>query len=645
VSRKAKENFIRQILLTGFVLLLLIMGGTRRAQAHAELVRSEPADNSVLDKPPEQIRLWFSEAVVPQFSSVKILDVEGNLIPTVSIQGDPGDPTFLQVELPVLAQGIYSVSWNVISGSDGHLSRGYIVFSVGESSAGANFPQTSKKISLLLATILDVTLLWLNYLTQIILTGSLGILLFVLNTRLRDDAPESEREPVNQKARMRIFRLGWIGAGLAMGIGLVQLVLQANSLASTASESASWMQVTGQILTNTSWGHALIAREVLLAILFWLFYRYQKQKHSSWYAYAGGMAAAVGMLVAQSLVSHAAGEENAFLPVAINMLHMLFVGLWIGGLAALVVGFYPFLRQDRNLWVEVIRPGWAKFSPLAAISVGLVVATGLYSTAQEVISADALLLSPYGKTLSMKYLLVILAGLLGIINSLLLHPGFAVLLAGWLGKPPGWTPVRMSRFPKLVLTESLVGVVIVLTVGILTTFPPARDPKYTIAIGDQTDDVMQAVNDIFVTLSIKPNRPGQNLFSIKVMDSRRPPPAETLRVIVKMTYLERDIGTTTQDAELEEKGGWITTYRLVNSHLTQPGRWSMEIVVRRKGLSDSTVVIPWTVYPLVDLRPTLVSRSPWRKELLVMAGLVALVVLFLTGLVLANQKISGYKKR
>jgi len=42
------------------------------ASAHAVLLRSDPAQDAILHVPPDQVHLWFSEALNPTFSTVRV---------------------------------------------------------------------------------------------------------------------------------------------------------------------------------------------------------------------------------------------------------------------------------------------------------------------------------------------------------------------------------------------------------------------------------------------------------------------------------------------------------------------------------------------------------------------------------------------
>ena len=61
--------------------------------AHALLVRSNPTANAVLDKPPVQVELYFSEAVEEQLSSIRSLESNNTAVDTGDVRVDPADPT------------------------------------------------------------------------------------------------------------------------------------------------------------------------------------------------------------------------------------------------------------------------------------------------------------------------------------------------------------------------------------------------------------------------------------------------------------------------------------------------------------------------------------------------------------------------
>jgi methionine-rich copper-binding protein CopC len=100
------------------------------ANAHPKLTSATPpADLSTLSSPTE-IRLTFSEGVIPKFSGLELKDQSGKTIATGPAATDPKDKKQLVVPLKTpLAVGGYTVNWHVVS-EDTHRVRGQYSFRV-----------------------------------------------------------------------------------------------------------------------------------------------------------------------------------------------------------------------------------------------------------------------------------------------------------------------------------------------------------------------------------------------------------------------------------------------------------------------------------------------------------------------------------
>ena len=110
---------------SGLLLLLVLPGG---AVAHAELVSSTPAADSILTEPPTEVVLTFDEAVVGN-SSFQVLDASGATI--ASGAPDPAAPTTMRADLPALEPGDYEVQWTSVA-EDTDIERGTFAFTVAE---------------------------------------------------------------------------------------------------------------------------------------------------------------------------------------------------------------------------------------------------------------------------------------------------------------------------------------------------------------------------------------------------------------------------------------------------------------------------------------------------------------------------------
>ena len=115
---------IRVFLLACMLLAVLPAGA---ASAHAYVSRSTPADGETMMRPPQQVKLWFTEAVVPKLSIVRLYDGRGQEVPGTS-QSAAGD-SILVLTIPQLAPSQYTVKWQVVS-VDSHQTDGSFTFTV-----------------------------------------------------------------------------------------------------------------------------------------------------------------------------------------------------------------------------------------------------------------------------------------------------------------------------------------------------------------------------------------------------------------------------------------------------------------------------------------------------------------------------------
>jgi methionine-rich copper-binding protein CopC len=104
---------------------------TPAAFAHAYLDRAVPEAGSIVRGTPAEVKLWFSHALEPAFSTVRVADKAGKQVDRKDKQVDARETTLLKVSLPPLPPGSYRVIWRVLS-ADGHVTRGEFAFEVAQ---------------------------------------------------------------------------------------------------------------------------------------------------------------------------------------------------------------------------------------------------------------------------------------------------------------------------------------------------------------------------------------------------------------------------------------------------------------------------------------------------------------------------------
>ena len=257
-----------------------------------------------------------------------------------------------------------------------------------------------------------------------------------------------------------------------------------------------------------------------------------------------------------------------------------------GALPALALMLWPPRLAEAGpadlLWVSR-----GSLSTLAVASAALVALTGLYSAGRAVETVDALLTTPYGRALLVKAALLLVLATLGLVNSAQLHGRSPT----WLG-PLGRRLSTRWPSPRLVLIEAGFGALLLVAVGVLLESAPARGPALAVAPAAPatTETASASVADLVVTVSVTPNRPGVNGFTVLAASSRRPPPAPVDGVELRVAG-GHDGGVIA--LRQVAPGRWFGTGRL-----DQAGRLRLTTVVRRAGKRLAAPLSWWVGSPL-----------------------------------------------
>lgn len=113
-------------LISFVVLIVSIFATSGVVSAHANLERSTPLKDAVLNTSPKEIRIQFTEEIDSTVSKITVEDQAGNVIKgSLSYEAD----RWLIYTIPELSEGVYKVKWQVLS-VDTHVTDGSFRFSV-----------------------------------------------------------------------------------------------------------------------------------------------------------------------------------------------------------------------------------------------------------------------------------------------------------------------------------------------------------------------------------------------------------------------------------------------------------------------------------------------------------------------------------
>ncbi|HJQ13973.1 MAG TPA: copper resistance protein CopC, partial [Anaerolineales bacterium] len=533
-----------------FILVILYSAwAVPAASAHALLVRSTPAANAVLLQPPVQVEIFFSEPLEEELSSIRVFDSNNISVDAGDVRVDPSDPTRLTVTLHALADGVYTVSWTVVSSIDGHQTTGSFPFAVGDANAEAvnAIPQSSNFR-------LPFSTLFSKFVMLVSLALLLGNRLFtalVWTPAIRANINDVIKPPVWDT----FYRLGLVGMLISIGIGML-----AQGGQSTGSElAAPWNPELGRILTETRLGVIWLTRLVLVILAVWL----AGHKESQWKAW-GSFGVNLALLFTVTLTSHAATEPRPFLPMLADWLHLVGMAFWLGGLVYFFTAVRHLYQLDGELRTRLTSLLAGRFSIHAILFVGLIGLTGIYSAYLRVGSWNGLVTSLYGHTLLIKQVFV--AGLLAIAATNLLVISPQLKRERVQG---GANTNVVTKFRKLLVFELIFAGLLLASVSFLTYIPPAK-------LASTTPDLTASarVDDLAIDISISPGRIGQNTFTLRISADGEPLRTAN-KVLLRFTPEQENIAAS--DLELISQGDGAFTAK--GTYLSVPGDWQVQAIV------------------------------------------------------------------
>jgi len=551
-----------------FWLILMVMLYSAWAvvpvSAHAELVRSNPESNAVLDQSPPQVELLFSEPLEAQISWIKVYDASGATVDKGDANVDESNPERMTVSLPPLPNGVYIVSWAVVSQIDGHQSGGSFPFAVGkvdtsampaEQSSGANMP-----ISALLAK-------WLLLASAAILAGQYPSRYFIWKFTLASNNDAFTRL---NKAWDVLYRLGLYGMVLAFILGVLSQAGQ-----TTGHEFASpWAKETLQILTDTRLGVIWLLR-LLLALLGFLAMRSRSVRWRG----IGNFIVGLALLLTISITSHSATELHPLLPVLADWFHLIGMSFWFGGLAHLIIGLTILKKADGELQTDIVYPVARRFSIMAVPSMAVIGLTGIYSAYLRVGTISALIDTVYGSSLLFKQGFVAALLLIAATNLLIISPGL---------KRDGLQNISNSKyfqhFGRTVIAEIALACLLLVNVSLMTYLPPAVTPFPRTTLNGKS-----SVSDLKIALFISPGLVGQNTFEVHLSPNR----AAKIVDGVTLSLIPVTANIPPFELDLTKTGKNIFTGE--GGHMGFPGRWLVEVTVQRPGQFDVGVSFDFTV--------------------------------------------------
>jgi putative copper export protein len=300
-----------------------------------------------------------------------------------------------------------------------------------------------------------------------VIGGALTYLL-VLRPVLRTDVDPGDQQAVRHRfARL----LAWCGPLLVIAAycqlaGRVARAVPGVSFGQALSPHRIWAYLTVPA-TKGSWvssGTLVLIQNALFAlaaaILLSLFVR---ERPTSVAAIALGLTV-LGSLVISIPTKFAGQTLDAQLDTWLTQAHVIAGGAWLGGLGSLAVVARSRLFGERA--GLCLARTWQRFSSVALVSVGVLVASGSWMAWRHVGTVGELFSTTYGRFLLVKLVIVITMVSAGGYNQLVLTPRIARVQAE--GDQRRGFALTLRHFPVVVTVEAILGLCVLLVVPFLT---------------------------------------------------------------------------------------------------------------------------------------------------------------------------------
>lgn len=259
------------------------------------------------------------------------------------------------------------------------------------------------------------------------------------------------------------LRVAWSGLAVSVASGVIWLLLQAASMSGLPLGEAMAPAVLSTVLNETQFGLVFEARLALAAVLAGCL-AYDHLALPRWL----GLASAIGLIAGIAWTGHG-GSTNGPLGIvhlAADLLHLVATAAWLGGLFSLVL-LLAAARGTDDASIFMAAEVTKRFSTLGIASVGTLFLTGIVNAWFLVGSLDALLVTGYGRLLTLKIGLFAVMVAFAAINRFWLTPRLQL---------PAESPARLYSLGRLTRNsaiEVVLGLMIYGIVGVLGTLHPA----------------------------------------------------------------------------------------------------------------------------------------------------------------------------
>ncbi|MFB5606880.1 MAG: CopD family protein [Candidatus Nitrosomaritimum yanchengensis] len=572
-----------------FIISLIILSiSIPYASAHPFTEETNPS--SAVNAPVgiTEVTVIYSEPIELDFSSLKVLDSNGDQIDNKDSQYFQGENSLI-VTTPPLESGVYTVTSKVLSKVDGHLVDDAFIFGVGNVIVEKDDGQPKSIYEILFFP--EAGSRFPGLVGQTMVLGAIIASMLIWGTQNKS-LIRKEIEKVEIFHHGKLMTLTGIGLMLVFASNIAMLAVQTLRLETSAFDA---------IQTNfgTSWLIRMVITIILLGIWFWM----DRKKQISKIHHIPMLVLSLALIGTSTMIGHgaASGEMAA---VVLDYVHNLVAAIWIGGIIYFVFTLLPALSKlDTSAREKMSLVMIPRFSIAFTIAIGIVIISG--PTLMWLLESDVGLISEsiYGKLIIAKIVIaIIMIGLGGFFQ-------FKVQKSGENSINSKSILVHRSLKRSLKVDASL-GVILLGVVALLAngTLPAGEIQKVEAQEVSYDFKTIEFSESAKYDIEITPFTSGTNTIQVKVsdFDNNKLPDADEIKVKISnpqrnISPIEVPLEKVSQDEDSPSKFQGEITFGF-------SGEWQTEVEIHREENANESVILNLLVKPrLPDLQTEIIE--------------------------------------
>ncbi len=525
--------------------------------AHATPISYTPDLGATELSIPSEVTVHFTERIELDASSLTVFDPNGEEVQVGkgTITGD--DKRSMTVPIRDAGEGVYTVSWQVVSVDDGHFTKGANSFLV--DATGKEFEGSAGGVQVTYVTRpSEAAFNFLGLLGESLFLAVIFLLAFLLKPLCTN---RSTDDPQWDMIRARSTQLVIVSFALLLIGGIATIVRKTSELAVLQNEGFG-----STILTylNSTVGSHIVLKVFIGALFTALFIVFRRKIFQSstitaveWVL----MLLILCILYLQSSISHAAASHfYPELSVWITVIHLFAKEFIIGAAVVFLCLFNAYTTPSAYNRFKTLLP---RYDALAAIFLLIAGVTGVYVTWLHLKRFDNFFDTDWGVRFIALLIATALLGAFRMWHQFIVHPAL------------GRSSVLRKTYRVTLPVEVFFGLVVLFYSGYISVTTPPFTVEQTAYKTSQVSD------NVKFTLESHPYEKGS--FRILLQDAKSNEFIDTDALIVSVTNNLKGIGPNVLQVDKRFTGA----YMVKQQDLSPAGEWEVSIVAQRNGKYDS----------------------------------------------------------